>query len=352
MQTYSQGITGQNSRLFVGLSGGCLSCFLADADYDASTFFLEHFATRIPQNFLLKDLDPFFENLLVEWGKELDRKLVDCTPGVCMPATHGFGLNGATLVTSSEYYDTKFKSELLGVRPVIYDSGAQIEAVARATRDLEVSSLIYVQLNWDETAVFFATSKNHNTHVSEFRVNSKLPFVHEIPNFSSFAAVKLEKDELHDFSLNLFDERPIFSQSSKVWDFLRCYISANLISIQDKVFREFGLNDENAQLIITGDLCRLIPQEQVLLAVVDGLQLRGHYRISIDRDNIGMVALNSNPETFPFAINKIYPGGYIYISPEKGGTGKSGSRAFTGRIDSGEQQDASLMLGQTGQCPW
>jgi hypothetical protein len=102
--------------------------------------------------------------------------------------------------------------------------------------------------------------------------------------------------------------------------------------------------------MISGDLIHLMPDEYSFLAVADGLGLRGRYRVFLDnfeKFKAGMVT--QLDKSFACPIRELYPAGYVYISTEKGGSGRKGEVAFRGKLEFASQdvvEDSSTSAGR------
>jgi len=91
----------------------------------------------------------------------------------------------------------------------------------------------------------------------------------------------------------------------------------------------------------------------VSLALVDGLQLRGTFQMAIDRELRAVAGgVSYIQKRFAFPFSGLFASRYVYVSPEKGATGRTGEVAFRGRLVGSEDRvddSEQFVLGQTGQ---
>lgn len=334
---------GQNSHLVVTLSGGTLSCLLIVADYETGVSFSEHISCRIPKRFDINSLDDLLKNLLTQWEKDIDWDLVDCNTGVCLPlAEGGSGIAGAALYVSSEYFDKKYSSSLLGTKAQLIEDRDLIEGAVQYLRILNTTNMVFVFLNWDSFTVLYLDESSAEsvsevsdagTHVSEFKVERSNRVTQLEQSIRRLLTVNIKKGDLMNLYQNVTTEKINSSNSQEIWDVFRSSITASLFNLKDKCFSKFGMETEDAHLVITGDLTRFMPENQIFLAVVDGLQLRGKYKVFIDNEDRILAGLKTfKSRDFPCPVKEVYPPGYMYLSTEKGGSGKIGQESFRGKI--------------------
>ncbi len=332
----------QGSHLYVVLSGGCLSCRLIAADYDGGKSFSEYIAIPLPKHFSLYQLDALLSELLIAWSDEINWQIVDCNSGFCLPmSANHTGVGGAKLLVSKEYFVEDFHSDLLSTDAVLYDDQLEVSTLPYLMNAVSVTDAIFVNLGWHEISVLLASSaksapllEKGTVQVNEFRLRVDSPDDLLKTNMTSLMSVNVHKEDLGDLLANLFENQITESISPVVWDILRAYVTASLFKIQDKVFRKFGNVAEQSHVFVTGDLAAILPSRYTFLSIIDGLQLKGRFGVSIDRDYKYLVASKAlkREEGFICPINEIYQGGYLYISPEKGANGRVGRLAYTGKI--------------------
>lgn len=363
MQLSSQIDAGKGSHLYVLISGGCLSCVLVYADYDSGESYSEYSSVLLPKYFQLESFDDFLKNYLELWEDDIGWSLINDGGFLCVSDTceREDGVGGATLLLSEEYHQEGFRSLLLSCVAQLFGSKEQIDAAGKSIKGLGYSHMIYVIANWDEITVLVlsrATKSNVNIHGSitanEFRMKLA-DFEPKIEKrLSSLLSVNLERNVLKDMVANLFARRTNSSISVETWDILRALITASLLNFNDASFRRFGIETDAAALVITGDMVKVMPQNHAFIAVVDGLQLRGRYEVVVDREYRFMLGgADSDVSGFICPLKELYPHRYLYLSTERGGSGRHGRPAFWGRIKSykdeksGVEKEVSI-VGQTG----
>ncbi len=79
------------------------------------------------------------------------------------------------------------------------------------------------------------------------------------------------------------------TESDLLEDFIRGYITIQLLSLSGekaKIVKDFGVKPMRNLVWITGDLVKMPKFKQMLMAVIDGLQLRGAFDICLDSDSL------------------------------------------------------------------
>lgn len=323
------------------VSGGCLSCRALSVNYEGGSSFSEYISIPLPRRFSLGVLDDLLQGLLVKWGKEIEWDIVDCVSGVCLPpGPSRIGVGGASLLVSPEYYEDDFRSSVLSTEAVKYDDQLEVSSLPSLMRKVGASDAIFVNLGWNEFSVIHGTSgtsapliADGATQISEFRVPALTLADVLKTNLYSLMAVNLHQSDFEDLLANIFDNRAGDTNSTVVVDILRAYVTANLFRVQDKGFKRFGMQTSAGHVFVTGDIACVLPESCLVLAVVDGLQLKGRFVISVDKEYRYIVgSVKHKRDEFICPVSEIYKGGNLYISTEKGGSGKPGKVGFHGRI--------------------
>lgn len=352
-----------HSHLSAYFTGHSLSFLYTVLDYNSSNYCADKFAIPVPRDFTIDQLDKLIGDSLKIWGDELDSEFLDCDSGVCLLGREAGGIIDSTsLILSSEFKKTDVRSDVLGTKAVTFDTKKALRGGVDLERAIDATALIVVSLNWDEICVLCFTPQkknepNEGIHVRELHVDGAIK-----SGDSSFKKVcegirRLQSTEISRVSLvnmmaNVFGKKPLSAHSTDLWDALRSYITLSLFSLQDSVFRKFGIDFDSSHLLITGDLVSFIPESHVVLSVVDGLQLRGRYNIAVDKDSLfAHLSVLLDSRAFPVPVAGIYPKGYMYLSTEKGGSGKAGRRSFRGILfedeyDSSKNLDIDIVSGE------
>jgi hypothetical protein len=360
MQFTAQAKLRQSSHLFVIVNGGSLSLFHVVADYEGGGSFSHQSDFPLPDGFSLEILDEFLSKVLLKWQKEISWELLDCEGEVCYIPQNSQeefdnGLDGATLIIDASYYVEDFKSTLLGVKAVQYDQQAMINGAAGYFDSLGASEMIFVNLGWDEIIVL-ALAQNKdiprqegNICVKEFRIDNSFDLDSIYERISKVQGMSLSEAEVSNTLKNLFHKKICRSTSIEIADLLRSFVTIKLFDLQDSFFKQFGFNGTNPLLLIGGDLAKLLPRNYSVLSVIDGLQLRGSYEVGLDLESrFTAGAVTQRDREFICPLREIYPGGYRYVSTEKGGSGKMGKVAFRGEVKYNDERETSLILGQVG----
>lgn len=352
-------ILGQDSRLFTVLSGGSLSCTLVSPDYDSGNTYIEESCEQLPSDFDISDFDRYIKDLLYLWGKEIDWNLIGEDGKLKVPMeVDSEGVNGSVTIFSKKYCEEGFTSSFLSQKPLCFDDDFRAKSAARHLKLLECDRVVLVDLGWDEISVTFTRrapgageSMSSEFDSQEFIVDSSRNRKNFGEIFEGLSAVNVSKNDFDDVIANLYSKRVISSSSQEVWDIIRAHISSCLFSINSKDLKNLGVLSGDNVVLITGDLVRVLPKNYALLAVIDGLQLRGSYRTFIDNgDRFKWGSTVVDGEDFIFPIPNIYPQGYMYISSTKGGNVKSGKNVMKGQIyweDDGSERLSSGVEGSS-----
>ena len=87
-----------------------------------------------------------------------------------------------------------------------------------------------------------------------------------------------------------FLQKPVFrSNSAILHDFIRAYITIQLLSLcseNPRIGKDFGVKPGKILLWITGDLIDIPNFKEMLVAIIDGLQLRGVFDLVLDEDSL------------------------------------------------------------------
>jgi hypothetical protein len=347
----------QGSHLFVNIAGRAVCLLHVVADYEGGGSFSNEAVFPLPQNFSLDVFDDFIQGILISWQKELDWEFIDCDTGVCVTMEgDDKGLDGTTLTVSPEYFVEDFHSTILGTEATLFDNSVRINGMASYFNSLGASELINVNIDWDGITVLALTDNPAvspgNVCVKEFSIEHSEDFSNLHSMLSKILCTRISKQDVNQDFANIFHKKLIRSTSTKLWDLVRSYITIKLFELEDRFFQNFGFEGKDPHLMIGGDFVKLIPASYAFLSVIDGLQLRGRYKVSIDnsmRFVAGVVTQGDNRFICPF--REIYPGNYIYLSTEKGGSGKKGKTSFQGKLkfdETPEDDSAELLLGQVG----
>ncbi len=103
----------------------------------------------------------------------------------------------------------------------------------------------------------------------------------------------LSKHTPSDFVSNIwanFLRNPIFkSDSELLMDFIRAYVTIQLLSLADqnpRIAKDFGVKPTKNLLWITGDLIEIPSFKELIVATIDGLQLQGVFDLVLDSDSL------------------------------------------------------------------
>ena len=103
---------------------------------------------------------------------------------------------------------------------------------------------------------------------------------------SSFATLNIQSEESCNDWANFYDNPGLVSYSAYTKDILRSMLTAQILSIynlhEGKFVRFSQESDEKRAIIIQGQGLNLLEQNEILTAIIDGLQIRGIFDIFYD----------------------------------------------------------------------
>lgn len=350
-------VSGQNSRLFTVITQGRVIMYFAYADYDKNTSFSKFSTQPLPSDFELNQLDDIIRDMIMTWGVDIGLDLRTDSSGVINAIFFKSNqIGGTSLVIDSVYYQEGFKSRFLNCVASNLDNDKRMDYATKYMRTFKPSDLLWVNLDWDKITVFsigrIGTSDSREIDVREFSIDSNLLHKDTAIQLQNVIGIHLEKDSIRNILANVLQKQIITSTSSEVWDVLRSFITTSLIKMKDPVFKSFGMKTSDAHLVITGNISSLLSPEALFMAVIDGLQLRGRYRVILDQDQ-GSIILGESLENknFVLPISNLFGDRFLYISCESDIRSHDGDLAFNGYVESNrgvEDKSQREILGQIG----
>jgi hypothetical protein len=348
------------SHLFVTLAGKSITWHLVHADHKDGISEIETLVIPVPRDFSADELDSLLAQGLRVWAEDIGWDLVDCENEVCLLSLcEGECVGGASLIAAAPFDTETMNSLVLETRSEKYDSQSYIDAAAHYFRRFALSHLVYVVFNWEGIKVLYVSNQgraNGNREgilVREMELEAS--FLDDISHssLSSLLSVRMRKDVAIDTISNIRSRGINACVSQEVRDILRAYLTAALFGVKDPVLQSFGIDTPDGVLLITGDIPRAVPGAYTVLPVIDGLQLRGRYRIAVDRDLRSIPgSYAAKSKVFAFPMYSVFPTWYQYISTQKGGSGREGETAFRGLIrdvhTDTDDRGEDLLVGQTG----
>jgi len=353
--------TERDSHLFVTLAGRTITWHLVHADYKDGTSEIETLVLPVPRDFSADELDDLLSQGFNVWAEDIGWDLIDCEKEICLLSLcEGECVAGASLIAAAPYDIEPINSLVLETSSEKFDSQSYIDAAAHYFRKFGLSHLVYVVLNWEGIRVLYVSNQGRTIGSQEGIVVREMQiepsFLDDIStsSLSSLLSVRVRNDVRIDTISNVRTRGINTCVSQEVQDILRAYLTAALFGVKDSGLQSFGIDTPDGAVLITGDIPRSLPVASSILSVIDGLQLRGRYRIAVDRDLRSIPGgYAAKSKVFAFPMYSVFPVWYQYISTEKGGGGREGETAFRGFIRAlytdrnGIQED--LLVGQTGR---
>lgn len=352
--------TERGSHLFVTLAGRTITWHLVRADYKDGTSEIETLVLPVPGDFSVDELDTLLSQGLKVWAEDIGWDLIDCEKEICLLSLcEGECVGGASLIAAAPFDIEPMNSLVLETSSKRYDSQSYIDAAAHYFRRFDLSHLVYVILNWQDIRVLYVSNQGRTVDgqegilVREMEIDPSFLDDISTSSLSSLLSVRMRKDVGIDTISNIRTRGISACVSQEVQDILRAYLTAALFGVKDSRLQSFGIDTPDGAVLITGDIPRALPGAFSILPVIDGLQLRGRYRIAVDRDLRSIPgSYAAKSKIFAFPMYSVFPTWYQYISTEKGGSGREGETAFRGFtrvLHTGQNgREENLLVGQTG----
>jgi hypothetical protein len=351
-------VSGQNSHLYVVVTAGKVIGLFVYADYEENTSFSKYTVYPLPSDFQLSDIDHIIKDIIIAWGGLFGLDLRSDETGIVNSIYFDSKpIGGSELIVDAQYYNDKFRSSILNSDSISYGDDERLSSAIKYMKSYNPSDLVWVVLNWDKMSVYSLSrvgeSQSVDVDLREFNVQNDISSKEILEQLESVVGVHIERENIKNTLANILSKEITVSKSVEVWDILRSFITANLIKVKDSSLKSFGMKTDDAHLVITGDIASALSEETLFISVIDGLQLRGRYKVVMDIQQRSIVAQSAiGSSQFACPLNELYFNRFMYISSESENKAKVGDQAFTGKIettDKDEQIQIREIMGQVGQ---
>ncbi len=350
-------ISGQNSHLYTIVSGGRVNVMFVYADYEANTSFSHYLVQPLSSDFEISHIDEIISDIISVWGGDFGLDLRGDSSGIMYAIFYQSGeIGGSTLLVDSKYYQEGFRSNILNCIARPYSSDERLDSAMKYMKAYNPSDLLWVCLDWDRILVYSISriggSDSIDVDLREFTIENNLSQKNIIDKLENVVGIHIEKENILNILANVIDKQIISSNSNEVWDVVRSYITTNLIKFRDPVFKNFGVKTNDAHLVITGNMSSVLSKETLFISIIDGLQLRGRYRVVIDQDQKSVIAqVSLGSKDFVIPLDELYSNRFLYFSSESESKVKLGDLAFEGKLESNvgnEDIQIREIMGQVG----
>lgn len=334
-------------------------CHLVEANYKAGCAETYSYSFTLPDDFEIDNLDLLLGNVLKLWSKDIGWDLVRCEDDLCILSLSGSEtVNGVSLVVEERYLQNgKYHSYVLGIDSIPLTDQVYIDLTSKLLELSGASTLVLLDADWTTIRVYLAAKNSVWKNIEqpkilirELKVESDVLERIADKSVSSILSTPVRKDFLVDALANMRTASPVKLYAEQSIDIVRSFLTAALIHMRDAGLHSFGGNEGKSVLCVTGPIARLIHPSALSLAVIDGLQLRGTFETYIDSDmRAYALGTSVNNKVFAFPWKSVFETSFVYVSPEKGASGRRGEITFRGVINDHDAQTIdTIIVGLTG----
>lgn len=350
-------VSGKNSHLFSVIAQGKILVYFSFADYEENTSFSRYATYPLPSDFEISLFDALIRDILITWGSDIGLDLRTDSSGIFSAIFfQSQQIGGTSLIVDKSHYLEGYKSRVLNCGASPMGDDERLDYAAKYMRIFKPSDLLWVNIGWDKISVYFISKvggvNSQEADIKEFSIDSDLMDKDMAAQLQNVIGVHIEKDNIRNILSNVLQKKIVTSTSTEVWDVLRSFVTTSLIKVKDSVFKSFGMKTDDAHLVITGDMSSVLSSETLFLSVIDGLQIRGRYRVILDRDQKSIVFGESlRGKSFVLPLAGIFEDRFLYLSCETDARTKEGDLAFTGKLESNlgkEGFNQEEIVGQVG----
>lgn len=299
----------KNAYLKIYLTADTLYAQLAYSHYDIGRSYILREEMPIDRDHDQDDLsDPtfwkeYFESLEKIFGWEMVNDYMQLIP----LDSEGNGINGIKMIVSDSGLDS---STILGaVREVSKD--IQIILTTPTTRKntltgisqrLGIKDILHLDLNLREfrlSRVFEGRTGKSINDLSmdrfefeegaiQWRDPNALIEAARSAKLRAFLSSEVKEDILMNTWSNFVFRSSRITTSELLLDVIRSYITVQLLTIRNDnkdIFRDIGTTEEGVMLFVSGDLLEILPEKNLVLSLIDGLELEGAIDIVFDNNN-------------------------------------------------------------------
>lgn len=299
----------KNAYLKIYLSADSLYAQLAYSHYDIGRSYILREEMPIDRDHDHDDLaDPvfwkeYFESLEKIFGWEMVNDFMQLIP----LESEGNGINGIKMIISDSGLDS---SKILGaVREVSKDihivlstSTLRKDTLIGISQRLGVKDVLHLDLNLRDfrlSRVYEEGKRKNMNDLSmdrfkweegsiKWRDPNALIEAARNAKFRAFLGSEVKEDILMNTWSNFVFRASKITTSELLMDIIRSYITVQLLTMRNDnkdLFKNMGGEETGTILFVTGDLLEILPEKNLVLSLVDGLELEGAVDIIFDKDH-------------------------------------------------------------------
>ncbi len=170
------------------------------------------------------------------------------------------------------------------------------------------------------------------------------------PKYKTFLSKHVPSNLMSNIWGN-FLQSPVFKTDSELLrDFVRAYITIQLLSLcsdNPRISRDFAVKPGKNLLWLTGDLVDIPDFKELLVAIIDGLQLRGTFDIVLDADSLiytfgKAFSMGKNSDEIFFTKEMFLPKFTMVLAPDMDLRNDSRKAVFHGTLFSRKEKSTEV----------
>ncbi len=360
----------KNAYLSIYISSNSISANLSYSHYDIGRNYILHDDTYFdPINDPVSE-QSFWDEYFVELMKLFEWKLLELTKTKISLAQiidfedEGLGVSGIAFILHNALPNRiKILSVLHSYLPtaeILIQNENEIGKFApELTQKLGYKSLLYINADFEKFDVINIDTIGENgkskEKISSARIywDNKESLIQSIfdRKFNAFMSVDMNIEENINLWANFVTRSTLSSENYVLHDVLRAFLTVELSTIlfNNPEISECNLTSEKDRLVVVeGSLTKLLDKNEIIIALLDGLQMKGPFDLFIDKNS----QFISYGKKFTDGINSrdyIVPvsavlGNLNFVSVIENPSKKSNEAVFSGEFVSKESERKDVYL--------
>lgn len=297
----------KNAYLNIYISSNSISANLSYSHYDIGRNYILHDDTYFdPVNDPISD-QSFWDEYFVELMRLFEWKILELTKTKISFAQiidfedEGLGVSGISFVLHNALPNRiKILSVLHSYLPtaeIIIHNDKEISKFApELTQKLGYKSLLYINADFEKFDVINIDTVNENGKPSEKVTSAKIywdnkeSLIQSIfdKKFNAFMSVDMNIEENINLWANFVTRSTFTTENYILHDVLRAFLTVELSTIlfKNPEITECNLVSEKDRLVVVeGVLTKLLDIKEIVIALLDGLQMKGPFDLFIDKNS-------------------------------------------------------------------
>jgi hypothetical protein len=316
--------------------------------------------------------EEYFTLLQKNIGWEIMESIDDKLNRVVKFQDENYGVSGVKVLVDDNqdfltniFHSISQYSHDIAVR--VMDKQYMRKMIGKFSENLEYQSLIYLDLDIDSFQIYRVDRDNkpsrnnklpkqylYNEVVQQW--NNEIGVIDSIKNrkLRAFLAADLNSSQLQNSWANLIIHPVDVLLDPNLIDILRSFTTVQLLSLlNDNRSKLANVGDGNTLLILGGKIPRLLGMKTTLLALIDGLELYGHFDVAWDNECRALayaISASEGVESQDIVIgrNEVLSAKTKVIIPELKTKKAKDKVVFSGSINSQDyEKEKIVVLGDT-----